>query len=479
MYETVIGLEIHAQLRTATKLFCACAAVSGEAPNTQTCPVCLGMPGVLPVLNTRAVDQAIVAGLALGCTIERTSIFARKNYFYPDLPKGYQITQYDRPLARHGHLAWERSGTRHAVGIVRVHLEEDAGKSLHDEPGSTTTGLDFNRAGVPLAEIVTAPDLRSPDEAAECFRQLRALLVEAGVCEGNLEEGSLRCDANISVRPVGSETLGARTEIKNLNSFRFLQRALEFEAQRQREVLEAGGTIVTATRLWDERRGVTEEMRSKEASDDYRYFPEPDLPPLILADERIAALRDRLPELPEARLARLMTTFGLPESDAVVLGATPSLTRYFEAVAADAPPAQAAQWIRGELTRRMHESGRSIEDVRVTPSCLARLIALVAEGRVSTSAAKQAFARMFDSGEAPDVVIDAMGLALESDPDVLGTWIDEVLAASADVVAQYRAGKRNALGFLAGKVIKASGGKAHPGLADRLLRERLDKDAQS
>jgi aspartyl-tRNA(Asn)/glutamyl-tRNA(Gln) amidotransferase subunit B len=478
MYETVIGLEIHAQLRTATKLFCACAAVSGGAPNTQTCPVCLGMPGVLPVLNGRAVDQAITVALLLGCEIQPVSVFARKNYFYPDLPKGYQITQYELPLARHGRLAWERGGRRCNVGIVRVHLEEDAGKSVHDEPGAdaATSGLDFNRAGVPLAEIVTAPDLRSAEDAAECFRQLRAILVEAGVSDGNLEDGSLRCDANISVRASGSAALGARTEIKNLNSFRFLQRAIAYEAGRQRAVIEAGGEIVTATRLWDERRGVTEEMRTKEDSGDYRYFPEPDLPPLVVSDARVAALRTRVPELPEARVARLIAAYALGEDDATIIGASGPMARYFEGVAASARPAAAAQWVRGELTRRMHESGVGLEDVRVTPAALAGLIGLVDAGRLSVSAAKQVFARMFDTGEAPGPVAEAMGLALESDSEVVGAWIDTVLAAHADVVAQYRGGKRGALGYLAGLVIKASGGRAHPGLTDRVLRERLDGD---
>ncbi len=475
MYDTVIGLEIHAQLRTATKLFCACPAESGAAPNTRTCPVCLGLPGVLPVLNVRAVDQAITAALALGCRIEPVSVFARKNYFYPDLPKGYQITQFEQPLARHGHLSWARGGRRCDVGIVRVHLEEDAGKSLHDDGAdAATSGLDFNRAGVPLAEIVTAPDLRSPEDAAECFRQIRAILVDAGVTDGNLEDGSLRCDANVSVRRAGQSELGARTEIKNLNSFRFLQRALEFEALRQQQVLESGGAIMTATLQWDERRGVTEEMRTKEDSGDYRYFPEPDLPPLVVSEARVAALGAGVPELPEARLARLLSVYGVREDDALVIGASRSLTRYFEHVAVLAPPAVAAQWIRGELTRRMREMNVSIEAVRITPASLARLVSLVDEGRLSMSSAKRVFAQMFESGAAPDDVVAELGLALESDPAVIEAWIDTVLTGHPEIVAQYRGGKRGALGFLAGLVMKTSGGRAHPGLTDRLLRARLD-----
>lgn len=476
MYETVIGLEVHTQLLTASKLFCGCAALTGDEPNTRTCPVCLGLPGVLPALNSRAVDQAVLAALALGCRINPVSVFARKNYFYPDLPKGYQITQYDRPLAVDGALSWRRHGEAYRVGIVRVHLEEDAGKSLHEGfPDSDhVTYVDYNRSGVPLAEIVTAPDLRSAEAAAECFRQLRAVLVESGVSDGNLEAGNLRCDANVSVRPAGSDRLGDRTEIKNLNSFRFLQRALEYEVHRQCALLDSGARVESCTMLWDDRTGVTVPMRGKEDARDYRYFPEPDLPPLRLDDGRLATIAARVPELPDARIGRLRARHGLSDEDAAVIGASAPLSRYFEAVAAEARPAAAAQWVRGELTRRLHESGRAPDTIPVAASHLARLLALIDDGIVSVTAAKQVFARMWSSGDAPDSVVADMGLVRESDPAVLQEWIDAVIAEQPAVVDQHRAGRRGALGFLVGQVIKKSGGRANPGLVDQGLRHRLD-----
>jgi aspartyl-tRNA(Asn)/glutamyl-tRNA(Gln) amidotransferase subunit B len=476
MFETVIGLEIHAQLLTASKLFCGCACLAGDAPNSRTCPVCLGLPGTLPVLNTRAVDQGITAALALGCRINPVSVFARKNYFYPDLPKGYQITQYDQPLAEHGRLAWTRHGHTCTAGIVRVHLEEDAGKSLHEGfPDSDQhTYVDYNRAGVPLAEIVTAPDLRSAEDAAECFRQLRAVLVESGVCDGNLEAGNLRCDANVSIRETGSSALNARTEIKNLNSFRFLQRALDYEIRRQSELAAAGGRVETATLLWDDRRGVTVPMRAKEEAGEYRYFPEPDLPPLVLQTDRVVRLRQQLPELPEARRIRLQERYGLPEDDAVLLAASAPMSMYFEAVVSLGHPVAAASWLRGEVTRRLRESGLGIDQIPVPPDYLARLIALVDAGQLSSSAAKTVFARMWDTKEPPDHVVEALGLTIESNSGTVLQWVDEVLASQPAVVAQYRQGKRGAMGFLVGQVIKLSGGRANPKLVDELVRARLD-----
>ncbi len=477
MYEAVIGLEIHAQLRTATKLFCGCRSESGGEPNTRTCPTCLGLPGALPVLNGRAVDQAVVAALTLGCTVRPLSLFARKNYFYPDLPKGYQITQYDQPLATDGRLAWEGGEHTLEVGIIRVHLEEDAGKSLHGGSAGTerVSGIDYNRAGVPLVEIVTAPDLRTPDDAAECFRQLRAALVEAGVTDGQLAQGNLRCDANVSLRRAGAAGLGARTEIKNLNSFRFLREALAGEIARQRAVLEAGGAVETATMLYDERQRATVPMRVKEDSGEYRYFPEPDLPPLAMTPGRIDRLRGRVPEPPEARRLRLAEAHGLRTGLARTLAASAALTRYFESIVAEgARAATAAQWVTGEVLQRLHDEDLDAGDVRVTAGPLARLIALVEDGSISATAAKRVFGRVWDTGDPVDVAVEVLGVRQVSDPAAMHAWVDAVLAAHADVVAQYRAGRRGALGFLVGQVIKASGGRANPSLADRLVRSRLD-----
>lgn len=479
MYETIIGLEVHAQLRTATKLFCGCRIAVAEAPNTRTCPVCLGLPGALPVLNTAAVDHAIVAALALRCRVHSVSEFARKNYFYPDLPKGYQITQHDRPLAAGGEVTWSRHGETRRVGIVRLHLEEDAGKSVHSGDAGRLTGIDFNRAGVPLAEIVTAPDLRTPAAAAECFRQLRAILVEAGVCDGNLEAGNLRCDANVSVRPAGGRALGDRIEIKNLNSYRFLQRALEYEVQRQTGLLARGERVEAGTRLWDEREGQTVEMRGKEDAREYRYFPEPDLPPLAVEPARLDALARRVPELPAARAARLRARYAVSDADAEALAASGDVARYFEDVAAAAPPQMACQWVRGEVARRLHESGIAIAAAPVSPGSLARLLVLVDDGGLSVSAAKQVFGRMWADGGSPDEVVEALGVRLDSDPAHIAAWVDDVLRAHAEVVAQHQAGRRGALGFLVGQALRASGGRANPRLVEAAIRARVEQQAQA
>ena len=476
MYESVIGLEVHAQLQTASKLFCGCATAWAAAPNTLTCPVCLGLPGALPVLNGRAVDLAVMAALALGCRVQRESVFARKNYFYPDLPKGYQITQYDRPLALDGHLQWTDNGEPRQVRIVRVHLEEDAGKSLHagGADADRATCLDFNRSGLPLIEIVTAPDLGSAHDAAECFRRLRALLVAIGVSDGNMERGNLRCDANVSVRVRGDVTLGSRTEIKNLNSFRFLEHALAHEIERQIRVINRGATIETETRLWDERAGETVVMRGKEEAHDYRYFPEPDLPPLVVGDESIAALGASLPELPGALREHLASRYGVMGDDLDLLTGSPGLAALFERTVADgADPVAAATWITGELTRRLRESGCPIEALKVTPSSLARLIAMVSSGTLSNSAAKQVLARMCKTGETPDAVAAAEHLAQESDVDALRLLVDDVLTGYPDQIAQFRAGRKGVAGFLVGHVMKASQGRANPRLVDQLIRERL------
>jgi aspartyl-tRNA(Asn)/glutamyl-tRNA(Gln) amidotransferase subunit B len=475
-YEPVIGLEIHAQLLTATKIFCGCSTVVEAPPNSHVCPVCLGLPGALPVLNREAVDQAIKAGLALNCTICERSLFARKNYFYPDLPKGYQISQYELPLATGGHLEFTTSGRTRRVGIIRVHLEEDAGKSLHEGfPDSHyRTYLDFNRSGVPLIEIVTHPDLRSAADAAEFFRQLREILVAIGVNDGNMEEGSLRCDANVSVRPVGSEALGVKAEVKNLNSFRFLEQALDYEIQRQIGVVCRGDRLSQETRLWDSAERETVSMRSKEEAHDYRYFPDPDLPALVVTRARIDALRASLPELPAARLLRLMSAYKLSERDVAALE-TNDLVSYFEQTAhALGQPRAAFNWVSGVVARKKNELGVDFDPLRLSPGALASLIRLVDQGRISNSVAKEVFERMYESGRTAEDLVHAEGLVQIDDRSTLLAAIRDVLERNADAVGQYRAGKSNALGFLVGQVMKTTGGKANPRLVNELLRAELD-----
>jgi len=477
-YESVIGLEIHAQLQTRTKVFCGCSTAFGAPPNSQVCPVCLGMPGALPVLNRAAVDYAIKAALALGCDIQPVSIFARKNYFYPDLPKGYQISQYERPLALGGGLDITVDGATKHVGLTRIHMEEDAGKSLHEgfPDSDRRTYIDYNRSGVPLIEIVSEPDMRSAAEAAEFFERLRDILVWLGVNDGNMEEGSLRCDANVSVRPVGQERFGTKAEVKNLNSFRYLQKALEFEIERQIDVIEHGGRVVQETRLWDSAGGRTVSMRSKEEAHDYRYFPEPDLPPLVVNEARIASVSGQMPELPAARRQRFVATYGLPPYDAGVLTSSAALGDYFEQVAAACGnPKAASNWVMGELLRTMKERGVSIEHVPLTPPALAGLIGMVEKGTISSSIAKDVFAKMYDTGRAAEDIVAAEGLAQNSDEGALLAIVREVIAKHPDAAAQFRAGKSQTFGFLVGQVMKGSGGKANPKLANELLRRELQQ----
>ena len=475
-WEAVIGLEIHAQLQTRTKIFCGCSTEFGAAPNSQVCPVCLGLPGALPVLNTQAVDYAIKAALALGCAVQPESIFARKNYFYPDLPKGYQISQYERPLALGGGLEIAVDGATTWVGLTRIHMEEDAGKSLHEgfADSDRRTYVDYNRSSVPLIEIVSEPDMRSAAEAAEFFSRLRDILVWIGVNDGNMEEGSLRCDANVSVRPRGESKFGTKAEIKNVNSFRYVEKAIDFEIARQIDVLEGGGRVVQETRLWDSGTGRTNSMRSKEEAHDYRYFPEPDLPPLVVDEARIARVRAAMPELPAARRQRLVTQFAIPEYDAGVLTDSAGLADYFEAVAGAAGNAKAASnWVMGELLRTMKEHGHDALNTPLEAARLAGLIKLVDDGTLSSSIAKDVFGKMYESGRSAGEIVAAEGLAQVGDESALLEIIRGVIAANPDAVAQYRAGKMQTFGFLVGQVMKASKGKANPKLANELLKKAL------
>ena len=467
-FEPVIGLEIHAHLLTASKIFCGCATAYGAEPNTQVCPVCLGMPGSLPVLNRAAVDDAIRASLALGCTVHETSIFARKNYFYPDLPKGYQISQYELPLAT--------GGLFEDVRITRVHLEEDAGKSLHEGflDSARKTYVDFNRTGVPLIEIVTEPDLRSGAAAADFFTRLREVLVWLGVNDGNMEEGSLRCDANVSIRPAGGQTLGTKAEVKNLNSFRFLQKALEHEIERQIDLVSAGGRVVQETRLWDAAAGRTVSMRSKEEAHDYRYFPDPDLPAVVVDAARVAGIRAAMPELPDARRRRFAAQYALPDYDAQQLTQSRAAADYFEAaVAAGAPAKAASNWIMGELARKLKEQATDIAAAPLSADRLAGLLVLIDKGTISGSMAKNVFETMYASGRTAAAIVEAEGLAQIDDEAQIAALIGEVVSANADAVAQYRAGKASTFGFLVGQVMKAARGKANPKRVNELLQKAL------
>jgi aspartyl-tRNA(Asn)/glutamyl-tRNA(Gln) amidotransferase subunit B len=485
-FEPVIGLEIHARLLTDTKIFCGCSTRFGHAPNTSVCPVCLGFPGALPVLNRRAVDFAAKAALALNCTIHEQSIFARKNYFYPDLPKGYQISQYELPLATAGALEFTTTkprshedrtdGAVRRVRITRVHLEEDAGKSLHEgfADSEQRTYLDFNRSGTPLIEIVTEPDLRSAGDAADAFRKLREMLIALGVNDGNMEEGSLRCDANVSVRPAGATTLGTKTEVKNINSFRYLEKALEYEIARQIAVVERGGTIVQETRLWDASARETFSMRSKEDAHDYRYFPEPDLPPVRLARDRIDQIRGSIQELPEARRGRLMMEYALSEAEVTALENT-ELTALFEETArTSGHPRAAFNWVSGEVARRLNELGERFDRQRVTAGALAALIALVEKGAISASIGKSVLEKMYDTGRTADDIVAADGLAQIGDEGAILSSVRAVIDGNQDAVAQIRGGKTGTFGFLVGQVMKATGGKANPKLVNELLRRELN-----
>ena len=477
-YEAVIGLEVHVQLLTETKMFCRCPNRFGAAPNTLVCPVCLGYPGTLPVPNHQAVDLAVRLALALGFEVRETSIFARKNYFYPDLPKGYQISQFDRPLAENGLVPLAQSDKQ--VRVERLHLEEDAGKLLHEAPGGGALPgqslVDFNRCGVPLVEIVSRPDMSSASEAQDYLQTLHQLLLYTQTSDGNMEEGSLRCDANVSVRRRGETRLGTKAEVKNLNSFRNVARAIEHEIERQTALIESGGRVAQETRSFDANTGTTRLMRSKEEAHDYRYFPDPDLPPLVVTAERMESIRAALPELPWQRRARLAAQYGLPAADAQVLTASRELADYYEAAVAALPanPKGIANWVQGEVLRDVKE--RKVElDGTIAPERLAALVAMVDAGKISNSAAKEVFAAVAPAGGDPAAAVERLGLAQVSDSSRIERWIDEVIEQNPAQVAQYRAGKVQIVGFLVGQVMKRSGGRAEPKTVQQLMRERLDQ----
>lgn len=477
-YEAVIGLEVHAELKTKTKMFCSCPNQFGAEPNTNVCPVCAGMPGVLPVINARAVEFAVMAGLALNCEVAEFCKFDRKNYYYPDLPKAYQISQYDLPICKRGYLDIEVNGETKRIGITRLHLEEDAGKLVHQGSITTTSYslVDLNRAGVPLIEIVSEPDIRSPLEARLYMEKMRSILLFLGVSDCKMQEGSLRCDANVSVRRKGEKRMGVKTEIKNLNSFRALERALEYEIERQIELLEDGEEVVQETRTWDEERGVTSSMRSKEEAHDYRYFPEPDLPPLRLERSFIEKIKESLPELPDEAIRRLTGEHGLSTYDANILTMNPETLAFFDECVREFPDAkQVSNWLMGEMTRLLNQHNMEIREAKIKPRQLAALLKLIADGTISGKIAKTVFEEMFATGKDPEVIIKEKGLVQISDLSAIEPIIEQVIADNPKAVEDYRGGKAKALGALVGQVMKLTGGKANPEVVNRLLTEKLGR----
>nr|WP_235826622.1 Asp-tRNA(Asn)/Glu-tRNA(Gln) amidotransferase subunit GatB [Acidithiobacillus ferridurans] len=473
-WEVVIGLEVHAQLNTATKIFCGCPTAFGAEPNSHTCPVCLAMPGTLPVLNAAAVDKAIALGLAIGAELNRHSIFARKNYFYPDLPKGYQISQYELPVVGKGTLTVQLpDGGEKVVGVTRAHLEEDAGKSLH-EAFIGQSGIDLNRAGTPLLEIVSEPDMRSPAEAVAYLKKLHTLVRYLDICDGNMQEGSFRCDANVSLRRPGAP-YGTRAEIKNLNSFRFLEKAIEYEIVRQRDILESGGRIVQETRLYDANRDETRSMRGKEEANDYRYFPDPDLLPLVLDEARIERVRATLPELPDAKRIRFMRQYALPVYDAGVLTAGRTLADYYEQVAVGVDGKLAANWVMGDLLGALNKAGVELEDCPVSAGKLRLLVQRIEDQTISGKIAKDIFEELFHRGGEVDAIIDSRGLRQITDVAAISAMVDAIVTAHPQQAADFRAGKDKLLGFFVGQVMKASQGKANPDQVNAILLERLQK----
>ena len=475
-YEPVIGLEVHVQLATRSKLFCACPTSFGEPPNTNVCPVCLGLPGALPVLNRAAVEMAMKAGMALSCQVRPFSRFARKNYFYPDLPKGYQISQYDLPVAEHGVVEIALDGGTKKIGVTRVHLEDDAGKSLHDgfRDSDRYTYVDLNRTGTPLIEIVSEPDLRSSDEAYSYLTELKLLLQYIQVSTCDMEKGHLRCDANVSVRPRGQEKLGTKAEVKNLNSFRFLKLALDYEIARQVALIESGGTVQQETRLYNADTGETVGMRSKEQAHDYRYFPEPDLVPLRISEQWRDRVRSETPELPALKRTRFVDVYGLREYDAQVLTSTREMSEYFErAATASGDPRAAANWVMGDLAAALKEAGKEIAESPVSAEQLGELLSFVSKGEISGKQAKEVFSKMFPSSDSAGAIIQREGLRQISDTGALAKIVDEVLAANPKQVDQYKGGKTTVLGYLVGQAMKASRGQANPAAVSQLFKEKL------
>jgi len=472
-FEPVIGLEVHAQLRTDSKIFCSCSTQFGAGPNTHTCPVCLGMPGVLPVLNRKVVEYTIKMALATHCRINRENSFARKNYFYPDLPKGYQISQYAYPLAEEGGIEVEVDGDKKRIGITRIHMEEDAGKLIHDEHFPSSY-VDLNRTGVPLIEIVSEPDIRSAEEAADYLRRIHEILVYLDICDGNMEEGSFRCDANISLRPRGQEEFGTRAELKNMNSFRNVQRALEYEIKRQQYVLEGGGEVIQETRLWDDAQGVTLSMRSKEEAHDYRYFPDPDLVTIAVSDAWIEEVRRTMPELPLEKRERFLRDYQIPPYDAGVLTTSRALADYYEEVVRlCGQPKAASNWVMGDILRFLKEDKRDIRNCPITAASLAEMIRLIEDGAISGKMAKEVSEEMYQTGKPPQTIIAEKGLIQITDESALAAVIETIMAANPTQLAQYRGGKDKLFGFFVGQVMKATQGKANPQLINDLLKKML------
>lgn len=476
-YEAVIGLEVHTELQTKTKIFCSCRTSFGADPNTNVCPVCLGLPGVLPVLNKKVLEYAVRAGLALNCEISRFSKFDRKNYYYPDLPKNFQTSQFDLPICEHGYLDVEVEGEKRLIRITRAHMEEDAGKLVHHGTSITDSDyslVDYNRTGTPLLEIVSEPDMRSAKEAVAYMEKMRAILQYVGISDCRMEEGSLRCDANVSVRPVGQKELGTKTEIKNINSFKGVERAIEYEAMRQAELLEDGGKVVQETRTWDEKEGVTKSMRTKEEANDYRYFPEPDLVPFTVSDEYIENIRKSLPELPDARKERYMKEFGLSSEDAVFMTNDKATADYFEAaVDAGADPKACVNWLMGEFASQLSTDGIEIAKAPVSAENLAALLKLISKGTISGKIAKKVFATMWKEGGNPEEIVKAQGLVQISDTAELSKLVDEVVGKNPKAVEDFKAGKKKAVGALVGQIMKATKGKANPRVINELLNKKL------
>ncbi len=472
-YETVIGLEVHAQLKTASKIFCSCSTRFGVEPNENVCPVCSGMPGVLPVLNRKVVEYAAKMGIAIECEINRKSVFARKNYFYPDLPKGYQTSQFDLPICEHGRVEIVTAKGPKTIGVTRIHMEEDAGKNIHSATDNASY-VDLNRACVPLIEIVSEPDMRSAEEAVAYLKALRSILVYLDICDGNMEEGSFRCDANVSVRPYGQEAFGTRAELKNLNSFKHVQKAIDYEVARQIDLVEDGEKVVQETRLYDANKGTTHSMRGKEEAHDYRYFPCPDLVPLVLQESWLEQWKGELPELPKAREKRFMEQYGLPATDAEVLTGERDLAEYFEAaVRAFNEPKKIANWMMTDILRELNATGGSVAELKLSPQHLATLVRLVEEGKISAKSGKDILPELLETGVDPEELVKAKGLVQISDTSALAADIDAVLAENPKELADYRAGKTKLMGFFVGQVMRRTKGQGNPAVVNQLLAEKL------